>query len=252
MQQIVWGAIEMKQSVRTGISTAVALALALCAAGSAPATVTPIPKHDPAPLRVVDRALVVMIGDSITCYWDDPQWTDQSARISSKLPYVVDAGIGGQVTEQMWQRFSIDVLALHPGTVVIQGGTNDAVRLHSTDTRYLFDMVEAAQATGARVIVANLLPDGYHADYTTNQNELAAWRRAIMEGAAAYGYEVADYYPAMILPNGRQNTSLFSEDRVHPASAGYDVMWSVLKPLIPRETLDAPRGPIKLTNNGTC
>src|ERR1700677_3726424 len=66
--------------------------------------------------------LVVMIGDSITCYWNDPAWqNDASALISAHLPYVVDMGIGGQTTEEMWNRFQEDVLDKHPVAIIIEG-----------------------------------------------------------------------------------------------------------------------------------
>ncbi len=65
-----------------------------------------------------------------------------------------------------------------------------------------------------------------------DQPIFALWRSEILAGAKVYGYKVANYYPLMVLANGRQNSALFVED-VHPTSAGYAIMWAVLKPLIP-------------------
>jgi lysophospholipase L1-like esterase len=189
--------------------------------------------------------LVVMMGDSITCYWNDPGWQSESkALISAHLPHVVDVGIGGQTTEEMWDRFQEDVLDQHPGTIIIEGGTNDVELLHSVDTQYLFKMVAAAQSAGALVIVGNLPPAPDH------DEELASWRMAIIKGRGTYGYELADYYHAM-LEDGVQNKALFFSDHIHPISAGYDVMWSVLAPLMPQEVLSgAPTA--APTNNRIC
>lgn len=189
--------------------------------------------------------LVVMMGDSITCYWNDPAWQEEpSALISAHLPRVVDMGIGGQTTEQMWDRFQTDVLDRHPETIVIEGGTNDVELLDSVDTQFLFKMVTAAQSSGAFVIVGNLPPA------PDRPTELASWRAAIMKGADTYGYEVADYYHAM-LKDGVQNQKLFFTDHVHPVSAGYEVMWSVLAPLLPQQVLSGPVA-ARPTSNDTC
>ena len=188
---------------------------------------------------------VVMMGDSITCYWNNPEWqTTPSALISSHLPNVVDMGIGGQTTEEMWERFQEDVLDRHPLTIIIEGGTNDVELQGSVDTQYLFKMVAAAQKSGAVVIVGNLPPAPDHPE------EFAVWRAAIVNGASSYGYKVADYYPAM-LKNGVQNQALFFTDHVHPLSAGYDVMWTVLAPLLPADVISGPLV-VTPTNNQTC
>ena len=189
--------------------------------------------------------LVVMMGDSITCYWNDPAWQNYtSALISAHIPHVLDEGIGGQTTEEMWNRFQEDVLDKHPGTIIIEGGTNDVELLDSIDTQFLFKMVTAAQSSGAIVIVGNLPPG------PNRPKEFASWRAAIINGAGSYGYEVADYYPAM-LKDGVQNQALFFTDHVHPISAGYEVMWSVLAPLLPQELLSGPPV-VTPTNNDTC
>jgi lysophospholipase L1-like esterase len=191
------------------------------------------------------NSLVVMMGDSITCRWNDPEWhIDSAALISSHLPQVADMGIGGQTTEEMWDRFQEDVLDKHPGTILIEGGTNDVEQLHSVDTQFLFKMVTAAQRSGALVIVGNLPPD------PARSAELALWRTAIIDGAGAYGYEVANYYPAM-LKDGVQNQALFYKDHVHPISAGYEVMWGVLAPLLPKEVLSGP-SVVTPTSNHIC
>lgn len=139
----------------------------------------------------------------------------------------------------MQARFDTDVLKHHPAAVVIDCGTNDVYQTGSRDLTPLFDMVQAAEATGAHVIVGTLPPNAYTLLYPLNpataeeqQATHAYWNETIRTSAAAYGYTVADYYPAMILRDGRQNPVMFCADGVHPTSAGYAVMWQVLAPMV--------------------
>jgi lysophospholipase L1-like esterase len=179
---------------------------------------------------------VVMIGDSITRYWDDPTWQSSRADlISAHVRNVIDVGIGGQTCSQMLERFETDVLSRHPSVIYIECGTNDVARNHSTDTGPLFEMVERAQASGAEVIVGNLPPCEPRAYVVVHDDQplFAFWRRAIVQGAKTYGYKLANYYPELVLPDGQQNFTLFSSDKVHPNSKGYAIMWGVLRPLLP-------------------
>jgi lysophospholipase L1-like esterase len=50
--------------------------------------------------------------------------------------------------------------------------------------------------------------------------------------APANGYAVADYYVAMVNPDGSPNENLFLSDHIHPNADGYAVMWSVLRPVL--------------------
>jgi lysophospholipase L1-like esterase len=194
---------------------------------------------------------VVMMGDSITCYWNDPGWMDDASDlIAAHLPHVVDQGAGGLTTRDMAERFKGDVLAYHPQTIVIEGGTNDVIKLQSTDTQYLFQMIDEAVASGADLIVGVLPPDDSDPSDPERQSQLAAWRQAIIDGAPAYGYKVADYYTPM-LKDGKQNTALFYSDGVHPVAAGYAVMWDVLRPLLNPSVFTGDTA-VRLTNNHIC
>ena len=67
----------------------------------------------------------VFIGNSITeiwC-WDHPEFFSRNR--------YVNAGIGGQTTWQMLQRFQSDVVEKHPQCVVIMGGINDIAKNQS-------------------------------------------------------------------------------------------------------------------------
>ena len=204
---------------RNIIAAAVALSLAACG-GASQSVPTSAPGVQSAP-----RGPTVFIGDSITAYW---------ATLDESFPDAVNAGIGGQTCEQMRARFQADVLAQHPSTVVILCGANDIRYNLSDDQSALFAMVQAAESTGAQVVVGELLPntgwpetvDNYPQD---GQALYVDWNKAIKAGAASYGYTVADYYDAMVLPSGAQNPALFQPDGTHPNAAGYAVMVTVLQ-----------------------
>ena len=191
----------------------IALTLTACGGGSA----------DPPPHRIV------FMGDSITYFWTDLQ---------TLAPAAINAGVGGNTSQMMDARFQQDVLAYHPATVVILAGTNDIYDEPNPTPAAVFDMAQRAKAAGAHVIVGTVPPIGnwVSSDVVTSvamgQAEITQYNRELRDGAAADGYAVADYYTAMLNPDGTQNASLFNADLIHPDAAGYTVMDGVLKPLL--------------------
>jgi alpha-L-fucosidase len=230
----------------------VALALTACAGGQSTSQTPAISAAKPPVTAAIKdnliHELVAFMGDSITFYWDDPTWAPEDDLLSSHLPLFIDAGINGQTSVQMLARFGTDILDQHPGTIVIDAGTNDvdyldlnlyantnpqAVSSLDPDSmKSLFAMVEMAVASGADVIVGTLPPQDF-AGVTQIQQQLhAQWNEGIRAGARTYGYTVVEYYDAMVNADGTQNAGLFALDRVHPNGAGYAVMWAVLAPLL--------------------
>lgn len=209
--------------MRRAVLCAVAVALAACDSSAPPAP--------------PERGLTVMIGDSITGQWDALGWhtMTEADLISTRLPGVIDAGVGGQTCWDMAARFAADVVARHPDTVVIECGTNDIYRLQSDDTAPLFAMVEAAHSAGIpRVIVATLPPN---TSYSTTGETVGyalhlAWNKAIHDGALEYGYTVADYYAVLVTPDGQQIAADFWIDGVHPINTGYAAMWAALSEVL--------------------
>ena len=228
--------------------------MAACAGGE-PTEATPAVSAATPPVTApvtdnLNHELVAFIGDSITFYWNDPAWAPEKDLLPSHLPLFIDAGINGQTSVQMLARFGTDVIDKHPGTIVIDAGTNDvdyldlnpnantgaqdvsATSLDPDAMNSLFAMVEMAVASGADVIVGTLPPQDF-AGVTQIQQQLhAQWNEGIRAGAPAYGYAVAEFYDAMVNADGTQNAGLFADDRVHPDGAGYAVMWAVLAPLL--------------------
>jgi lysophospholipase L1-like esterase len=169
---------------------------------------------------------VVFMGDSITQSWlfGDPDLFG---------PAVVNRGISGQTTPQMLLRFRADVLALKPAAVHIMAGINDIAGNTGPTTiedieGNLASMVELAKAHDVTVILATVLPAANFnwapqlkpADAVVKLN---TWIRAY---AAEQNLVLADYHPAMAMPDGAMKPDL-TFDGVHPNKAGY----AVLKPI---------------------
>lgn len=204
-----------------------AICLVGCGGGGSsiptPVAVTaPIPPPPLAP----SPTPVVFIGDSITIQWDT---------LCGHFTDCVNAGVRSQTSAQMLARFQTDVLAHKPGVVAIMGGTNDMFLETSPAIDNITTMAEEASASGALVIIELVPPTPrWPMAYKglTGEAAIAQWNADLRVMARAYGYGVADYYDAMLMPDGSQNTALFISDFTHPNQAGYSVMWRILQPLM--------------------
>jgi lysophospholipase L1-like esterase len=184
------------------------------------------------------EARVVFMGDSITDFWQRPQFNFFPGK-----PYV-DRGISGQTTPQMLLRFRADVISLKPGAVVILAGTNDVAGNTGamTDEEIegnLVSMCELARANNIRVILASVLPvSNYHvaaAPQTAARpmvriQAINTWIKAY---AAAQGHIYLDYLSAMTDASGLLREDLSADD-LHPNAKGYDVMAPLAQAAIER------------------
>lgn len=181
-----------------------------------PPVASPAPAPTPSPAPSPPPGAVVFMGDSITHLWPDPPG--------------INAGVDGNTTAQMLERFERDVLSLHPRVVVILGGTNDVYLQVSPTTDNLQRIADMARAAGACVVLGTIPPTffqiGVHADLEET-NSVGLWlARDIEMLARAYAYRLADYRPAF---EGRPE--LF-RDGLHPNEAGYAVMRLIVQPEI--------------------
>lgn len=210
------------------------LILSICAivASCGGGTSAPIPQAvapTPSPTPNYAPVSVVFIGDSITNHWSDT---------SALAAGSVNAGVGGERSTDMLKRFDSDVIARNPAVVVILAGTNDIYKDPSPSPAAVFTMTQKAQAARIRVIVGTIPPGGNWSQSAVihsvadGQAAIRLWNDEIRAGVATYGYTLADYYAAMVLPDGSQNIALFNEDLIHPNNTGNSVMWDVVRPLL--------------------
>lgn len=168
-------------------------------------------------------ARVIFFGDSITESWE-------LAGVGLESLEVLNRGISGQTTPQMLVRFRQDVVDLKPAVVHILAGTNDLAGNTGPTTleaieNNLRSMVEIAQASHIRVVLASVLPT---LDYPWSPGLQPAPRiAALNDWMRAYAKRrrlvYADYYAVLVDRRGAFKSTL-ADDGVHPNKAGYAVM----------------------------
>jgi len=180
---------------------------------------------------------VVFIGDSITALWGGPiaeAVPPADPSLEELVPGAIDAGVAGQTSAQMLERFGADVLTHRPSVVVILAGTNDICDAgDSASTADVATMADEAAAAGAKVIIGTVPPVVSSSSCPLRTMEAAQrFNAEVVDLVGAHGYGLADYFGAMVNADGSQNASLFDSDGIHPNAAGFSVMWGVLEPIL--------------------
>ncbi|OYX84894.1 MAG: acylhydrolase [Flavobacteriales bacterium 32-34-25] len=184
------------------------------------------------PFPKPDENRVVFLGDSITEFW-----SNKHSFFSENKAYI-NRGISGQTTPQMLLRFRADVIELKPKIVVILAGGNDiagntGAATTEMITNNIFSMVELAQVHHIKVILCSVLPANF---FYWNPKEKPAERiielNILLENyAIANKIAFVNYYSAMV-DNQKGLKDDFSEDRVHPNTAGYEIMSPLIEKAI--------------------
>lgn len=184
------------------------------------------------PLPEPDENRVVFLGDSITEFW-----SKKHSFFSENKSYI-NRGISGQTTPQMLLRFRTDVIELKPKIVVILAGGNDIAGNTGTATtkmitNNIFSMIELARVHHIKVILCSVLPANF---FYWNPKEKPAERiielNILLENyAIANKIAFVNYYSAMV-DNQKGLKDDFSEDRVHPNTAGYEIMSPLIEKAI--------------------
>lgn len=177
---------------------------------------------------------VVFMGDSITAAWS------QGSDLFQAHPAFVDAGISGNDSGQMVDRFATDVLAHHPTQVVILAGTNDAYPWFDMDNNWntqgnITWMVQTARNNGITPILATLPPWGCAAancslalkadpSTATHLANTATINKWIVSYGAENGLIVMDFHKALVSADGQTYQPSLTLDGIHPSAAGYALM----------------------------
>ncbi len=172
---------------------------------------------------------VVFMGNSITI-----GWKNKVPEFFENKPFI-NRGISGQTTPQMLLRFRQDVLDLHPTVVVILAGTNDIAENTGPTTLKMisdniFSMAELAEARGIRVVLSSVLPV-YDYPWKKGLNpapKIIELNAMIKKYAMQHNHIYLDYFSAMVDEKDGLKAE-YSNDGVHPTSAGYAVMAPLLE-----------------------
>jgi len=206
-------------------SALLALAGAPVAAGLAHASAPPSPP------------VLLVLGDSLSAEYGlrrGAGWVALLAqRLASRKPpwSVFNASISGETTAGGATRLPALLAEHRPRAVLIELGGNDALRgLDLAATKRNLDaMVGAAQAAGARVLLAGMrVPPNYGRAYTERFEQI------FREVASARGCALLPF----LLEGIAERLDLFQPDRIHPAEAAQPLIlanvWPALAPLLAR------------------
>ena len=181
---------------------------------------------------------VLVVGDSLSAEYGIARGSGWVALLEQRLARekiaarVVNASISGDTTAGGRARLPALLRQHRPAVVVIELGSNDALRGLSLDMTEanLAAMAQAARQAGARVLLAGMqMPPNYGADYGRRFFELYA-RVAKAQQAALVPFflkGVADRANAL---------ELFQPDRIHPTAAAHPIilgnMWPEIRKLL--------------------
>lgn len=188
------------------------------------------------------RPRIVCLGDSITYgypYGPQASWVHlASARTGLHL---LNRGVNGDTSSQLYRRFERDVAAEDPTHVIILAGANDAWqnRLLSQYQENITAIITAARK--AQIIPVAGLPTPVairswsaafpHIEGLEERAALLdSYRRWLSTYASTQGIAAIDFYTALLCSEtGEPNESYFV-DGVHPSREGYRQLAQVVEP----------------------
>jgi len=182
---------------------------------------------------------VVLIGNSITDGWA------RTRPDFFKTNGLVGRGISGQTSYQFLLRFREDVVNLKPTLVVINYGTNDIAEntgSYNEDLTFgnVCSMVDIARANKIKVILTSCLPAGgfsWRPALTDSMQKIASLNARVKAYAKENKIPYVDYFSALVNEEGTAMRAEYAIDNpgVHPSDAGYEVMESLLLPVIQKK-----------------
>lgn len=192
----------------------------------------------PASKSAVQSPVVLVVGDSLSAEYGLARGTGWVALLEKKLQVekinakVVNASISGDTTSGGRSRLAGLLKTHQPSVVVIELGSNDALRglpLNMTEDN-LSAMTQAAQRAGSKVVLVGMqMPPNYGADYGNRFSALFD--------------KVAKTYKAALVPfmlkgvaDREDALKLFQADRIHPTAEAHPIilnnLWPTLRPLL--------------------
>ncbi len=191
-------------------------------------------RYEQANANLEQTPAVVFMGNSIT-----EGWVEKHPEFFTDNNYA-GRGISGQVTSQMLCRMRSDVIDLHPKAVVILAGTNDiALNNGQITVEHIFQnivsMVELSRANKIKVVLCSVLPAkkyGWRRDVDPVQ-PIMELNGLLEKYAKEKKLPWVDFYTPMVTGDGALNPA-YTRDGVHPTAEGYEVMESIIAPVLKR------------------
>ena len=193
------------------------------------------------------KADIVFAGDSIT------HFTEEN-RFYNKYGFVVNRGIGGDMSKYMRMRFSADVTQLEPKLCIMLIGCNNFwpmedekdpdtgdykeeakvryIKELEDDMRY---MLEEAKQNGFAMWVCSVLPHGKDIANAEHRNPFIVRVNKMLKSLAEdYNTEYVDYHSVLTKEDVLTMLDGISREGLHPNHAGYELMSHVLLPMLDR------------------
>ncbi|MFA5597899.1 MAG: arylesterase [Pusillimonas sp.] len=178
---------------------------------------------------------ILVVGDSLSAEYGLQRgsgWVNliQQRLDAAGLAYRVNnASISGDTTSGGLSRLADALVRYHPDIVIIELGSNDALRGLSLDmTRgNLANMVRQAKATGSTVVLVGMqIPPNYGRQYTE------AFKQLFVDLAQSENLALVPF----LLEGIAADRSLFQADGIHPNESAQPVLaenvWKALAPLV--------------------
>lgn len=181
----------------------------------------------------------VFIGDSITHMWELNAYFGRGGR------FIVNRGIGGDISSHVLRRFDADVIQLKPKHVVIKIGVNNFWSLDGGTSRDrksaeqiipglvndIEEMVKKAKEHDIIPIVCSLLPTNLpqsgHND--VRNKSILSVNEKLQSIANEQGCIYVDYHSRMTAEDSLQLREELADDGLHPHLLGYDIMANALR-----------------------
>lgn len=219
--------LNMDTTFRWKRRAAAAALLGILLAVAAPARAATAPASSP--------PVIVVLGDSLSAEYGLPRDTGWVSLLRQRLSAeridysVANASVSGDTTSGGRARLPAVLQRLKPSIVVVELGSNDALRgvPLATTEQNLRDIIASARRAQAKVVLVGMyVPPNYGPDYT--QKFHAVYTRLSKD----LGVPLVPFLLAGI----EDKPDMFQADQMHPAQQAQrillDNVWPTLKPLL--------------------
>lgn len=179
--------------------------------------------------------MIVVLGDSLSAEYGLPRDTGWVALLRQRLATeridysVANASVSGDTTSGGRARLPAVLQRLKPSIVVVELGSNDALRgvPLATTEQNLRDIIAGARRAQAKVVLVGMyVPPNYGPDYT--QKFHALYTRL--------SKDLAVPLVPFLLAGIENKPDMFQADQMHPAQQAQGILldnvWPALKPLL--------------------
>lgn len=224
---------------------------------------TPVPTPTPTPAPTTTAQNFVALGDSLT-EWPNrtasqgpisysgsidgvgTPWPSHLDAEDTNLTLVYNAGVAGNTTQQMINRFSTDVTNHNPGVLFVLGGTNDIFAsppiADATVISHLQTIINDARNVGiSKIILLEVPPQCVTSTSDTTNTQISALNTQISNLGNSNSLTVVDIYTPLTVsaPTYKGgvncNHSYYQSDGLHFTDAGAqtvaDTIYSAISPL---------------------